>query len=261
MPIKIAIVSPSRRQGETTVSILLALALAEATKKRVCITATGADSLSMRTMLGLSEADDITRSVSQLNHLIESGSLDNIGIKDYLTPVNPYVDVLISSAIGMSEIEGDRLFGNAVSLLEHDFIVTDVNSAVDAKVSFDIYNTYDLVLIVLSQDAIVKKKLQMWKKSGAFPDTDKITYLINGFDPIVSDARAIAKELGVRFDTKVGKMNMNPWIRKQSNDGKVTQLMKFIIEADSRVIDINYDLGDLVAMIGNNLLFQYEWGK
>ena len=260
MSIKIGIVSPSRRQGETTLTMLLGLALEKATGETVCITATGADYLSTRTYLGVEVTEDITKSASQLNQLLESGVMTHEGFKDYLTALTPKTDVLLSSTLGMSEGEGDRLFGNALPYLTHEYIVTDINSSLDAELVRHIYDEYDFIIVVFSQDAVVIKKLNTWMKSGAYPETSKVGYVLNGYSPIVSDARTVAKNLGIKYAAKFTKLALNPYIRKMGNEGKIIDLLTYITKKDTRTLEVFYDLGEILQMLSVNLCFAIDWG-
>lgn len=242
--------------------MLLALALAKATDKTICLTATGSDYLSTRSFLGAPEEDDVTKSASQLTQLLSSGALSSEDFKNYLTSLAPKLDILLSSNASMSDTEGDRLFRNALPYLDtYDFIVTDMNSSLDNEIAHEIYNDYDFILVVFSQDIVVQKKLGIWMASAAYPDKMKVGYVLNGYNEIVGDARAAAKKFGINYNTKFSKLSLNPYIRKMANDGKLVELMTYIYEKDSRVLDLHFDIGKIVEMLSVNLAFNAKWGE
>ena len=160
----------------------------------------------------------------------------------------------------MSEIEGKRLFTNALPYLDHDFIVTDVNSSLDSDVAHFVYENYDFIIVTFSQDAVVMKKLKTWMSSGAYPDKDKVGYVLNGYCPIVSDARTIAKNFDIKYASKFTKLTLNPFIRKMGNEGKISELVSYINKQDTRVLDLFFDFGEVLGMLSSNLAFGYQWG-
>lgn len=262
MAIKIGVVGPSRRQGETTVSMLLGLALAKATDERVCITATGADYLSTRSFLNIEEEDDVTKSASQLNQLLSSGAIDAPEFRNYLTALAPKVDILLTSNSSMSDSEGDKLFLNALPYLDdYGFLITDMNSSLDNDTAKYVYEEFDFILVVFSQDVVVQKKLDIWMRSHAYPDKTKVGYVLNGYSEIVGDMKSVAKRFGINYNTKFSKLTLNPYVRKMANAGNIVELSTYISEKDSRVLDLFYDMGRIVEMLGANLAFVTKWGE
>lgn len=258
MSIKIAVVGPTRRQGETTLALMLALTIQKVFKVRVCLTQTGIDCQSLKTFLGIKDTFDYTKSLSQLVRLLEAGDLADREISDYLTPIVDGVDLLQTSDSITSADVSSRLLLESIDYLNHNFIVTDVNTDLDSDVTQEILKKADLVVVSLTQgkDAIVK--MRSWQEHVMFPDPNKVVYVVNYYDPVICALRDVSNQIGVRH-VRVAKLNYNPFVAKMSNTGKFTDLIPYIFNKDSRVIDLLLDMQEILYMMSAQLGMAMNW--
>lgn len=258
MQYRIAIVGPTRRQGESTLSTLLALTLPRIFTTRVCLTYTGTDSTSYNTFLGVGDNQDPTRSLSQLVRLLDAGTVADTEIEDYLTDITHNVNLLQTAELGMHETISSKLLIKSLEYLHHDFIITDVNTELSEEITQVILKKADLVVVTLSQGTDVINKLKLWQAHPLFPEQHKVVYIVNFYDDKICALREISKHIGVRH-VRVAKLNYNPFIRKMANLGKLQDIVPYIFNKDSRVVDLLVDLQEIMTMIGNNIGMAIQW--
>lgn len=255
---RVAIYSPVRRQGATTISILLGAAMAKQRSLSTCLTYTGTEVDSLNMYLNIQQKEDMTRSLNQMVRLLEADIISNEDIKDYLYSIENNLDLMHTANDYTNKEDSERLLSYILENLPHDLIITDVNSELYEATTQKVLEEADIVIVIISQSMDVVGKLRRWKESEFFPDPAKVVYVINGYDVNVSAAREVANKIGIKY-TKVTKLSMNPFIRKMSNAGKLTELLKYIFEKDIRVIELNTDLRDLCYLVAGNLGIKINW--
>lgn len=255
---KIAIYSPVRRQGSTSLSILLGTALAAKTTLKTCLTYTGTESDTFNMFLGLRQYADRTKSINQMIKMLQANAISGEDISDYLHKVVENIDLMHTSSDKTKKEESEILLSYILSHLPHNLVITDVNSEPYEETTQKVLGEADLVVVVLSQGVDVIDKFKRWKESSYFPDPSKVVYVINRYDANVSAIRNVCKLIGVKYN-KVAKLSMNPMIRKQSNEGKLGDLMTYILERDIRVIELANDMRDIALLVGGNLGIRINW--
>jgi Flp pilus assembly CpaE family ATPase len=190
--------------------------------------------------------------------LLEADIISHEDIKDYLFAIDNNLDLMHTANDHTNKEDSERLLSFILENLPHDLIITDVNSEPYEATTQKVLEEADLVIVVISQSMDVLGKLRRWKESEYFPDPAKVVYVINEYDANVSAARDVANKIGIKY-TKVTKFSMNPFIRKMSNTGKLTELMTHILKKDIRVIELNTDLRDLCYLVAGNLGFKINW--
>lgn len=255
---RVAIYSPVRRQGATTISVLLGAAMAKQRSFSTCITYTGTEVDSLNLYLNIQQREDMTKSLSQMVKLLEADIISSEDIKDYLFSVDTNLDLMHTANEHTNKEDSERLLSYILDNLPHDLIITDVNSEPYEATTQKVLDQADLVVVVISQSMDVVGRFRRWRESEYFPDPSKVVYVINGYDSNVSAARDVAKKIGIKY-TKVSKITMNPYVRKMSNSGKLTELLTPILNKDARVIELNTDLRDLCYLVAGNLGVKVNW--
>lgn len=255
---RVAVYSPVRRQGATTISILLGATMARQRSFSTCLTYTGTEVDSLNLYLSMQQKEDMTKSLSQMVKLLEADIISNEDVKDYLYAIDTNLDLMHTANEYTNKGDSERLLSFILDNLPHDLIITDVNSEPYEATTQKVLEEADLIAVVISQSMDVVRKLQRWRESEYFPDPAKVVYVINEYDSNVSAARDVANKIGVKY-TKVSKVSMNPYIRKMSNSGKLIELLTYIIKKDIRVIELNTDLRDLCYLVAGNLGVKINW--
>lgn len=258
MSVKIAVLGSTRRQGETTIAILLAQAFERVFKTKVCLTKTGQDVTTLRTFLGIKTTFDFTRSVSQLVRLAEAGTLSDKEIADYVTSISPNVDFLETCGNGITDSESAQLLMNSFGFLTHNFVITDVDTELDDEITQKVLEAADLVVIVISQGKDILLKLMEWMKNPLFPNPDKVVYVVNEYDPVVGALRELSKLIGVPH-VRVAKLNYNPFVKIMGNLGQLQDIMDYVFKKDSRVIDLYSDIREIIYMCCAQIGLAVNW--
>ncbi len=255
---KVAIYSPVRRQGCTSVSVLIGAALAYVNNMKICLTYTGNESISLNIALGLREIQDRTRSLTQVIRMLEANSILKEDINDYLTPLSDRLDIMQTSGDYISSEESDKLLTFVLNNLLHELIITDINSEPYEVRTKEILSNADIIIVLVSQGMDVISKYKLWKKSDLFPDPSKIIHVVNNYNPNISSLKDFAKVIGIKH-TKIAKITSNPFIAKMSNMGQLHKLIPYIIKKDIRVINLHADIRDLCYLAMSNLGVKLDW--
>lgn len=257
---KVAVYSPVRRQGCTTLSILLGSAIAQISNTKVCLTYTGTATDSYNIALGLDQVEDRTKSLTQVIRMLEANSITGKEINDYLTPLNDNLDIMQTSNDYITTEESDKLLTFVLNNLTHDLIITEINSEPYEDSTKAILSNADIIVVLLSQGKDIINKYNTWKNSELFPDPTKIVYAMNLYDPNVSALRDVTKIMGIK-PNKIVKITNNPFIKKMSNNGSLHKLMPYIYNKDIRVVNLHSDIRDLCYLVMSNLGIKIDWGK
>ncbi len=255
---KVAIYSPVRRQGCSTVSMLLGAALAHVVGMKVCLTYTGVESDAYNIALGLNHLEDRTRSLTQVIRMLEGDNISGDDIIDYLTPLANNLDIMQTSSDYITSEDSDVLLSFVLNNLPHELIITEINSEPFEENTQHILNDVDIVIVLVSQAMDVLTKYKLYKKSQYYPNQAKIVYVVNRYDPYISPLKDVAKIMGVD-KRKIVKIPKNPYIVKMANSGTLHKLMPYIYNKDLRVLNLHADIRDLCYLVMSNLGVKINW--
>lgn len=257
---KIAVMSPSRDQGITTVSVLLGLTLAQTQGQSVCLTHSGMDSFSLDSYLGISKYNDKTKSITQIIRLLETHAISGNDIADYCTKIENNFELLNTAAPDVNGEESAKLLKFVIPNLNHDIVITDVKTELWEETTQQTLQTADVVIIVLSQNIQTVKKLEAWKASEYYAAIrgKPTMYIINKFDGYVSSFRDFTKQAGLKH-IQCCKISYSPYIKRTANLGKLHTLLPYIIERDVRVCELNNDLKECMQVIMAHMGKRCNW--
>ncbi len=259
---RICVISPDRRQGNSTVSALLAASLAQTQNYSTCLTFSGSHNHSLESMIGLQTVEDKTRNLSQILRLLESNAISEEDVRDYCVqvPVIPNMQFIDTTSETVSEEDSSKLLQYVVSHLSHEIVITDVTTEIYDDVTKMIIEQSDLVVMVLTQSKDVWEKLAFWKQSGWMEMLNKkgLLYIFNQFDAYVDAFRDTTKKLGLRHN-RCAKISYNPFIKRMGNMGKLQSIVPYILDKDPRVIELNHDLKECLMVILANLGRRTAW--
>lgn len=256
---KIAVVSPAHKQGASCVSALIALAFAKTQDKHVCLTYTGSNK-EISNYLGLSsEYTDKTRTASQIAELLKVNAIKPDDLAEYCEKVGNNLDLLKTEINYLDSIDSSKLMEFLVGSLPHEIVITDITTDIFEDVTKKVIEKSDMVLIVTTQDGKVNEKLKAWMASEHFKlaQSKGTLLIVNKFSSIVGNMKPYNK-MGFK-SSRLAKIHYNPFIIKTANMGQLGTLMDYIVNKDSRVIELNQDIKELLQVICANAGFKAQW--
>lgn len=264
--LRIAVISPERQAGCTTLSILLAETLAKVYNNRTLLNYTGLENRGFETYLALNTKKDVTRSLTYVQKLMQTNNISAEEIFDYCTRIDEKLLVLDTNTVGIKESTAteilNRCLKGASSSNDYDptdFFITDITAEIYENTTQEILKDSDMIFVILRQDKNCYEKFLNWRNSDCFKDClPKCLFVINQYNPVIGSLRDVAKEIKVRAD-KVCKMDYNPYITKMANRGQLVNIVKFILERDANVISLNTSLKECINLIARNGGFAVKW--
>lgn len=261
---KIAVISPDRKQGGSTVSTLLGLALAHTQNSSVCLTYTGNKNAVLTTFLGIKPTEDKTRNLTQVIKLLEANAITGEEIGDYCikVPGAANLQLMDTASETFSDADNTKLLRFVIENMNHDFVITDVATEIYEEVTRAVIDNSDLIVMVLTQSKETGEKLKYWESAGVLSHLNEkgLVYIFNQYDPDVEAFRDTTKRMGLRH-RRCAKIAYNAFIKRTSNIGKLQTILPYILERDPRVIELHNDIKECLLVILANLGRRMNWPK
>ncbi|MFB9277208.1 hypothetical protein [Cohnella cellulosilytica] len=259
---KIAVISPDRKQGGTTVSVLLAVALAQTQNISTCLTYTGNNNTSLAGFLGLKPAEDKTRNLTQVIKLLEANAISGEEIRDYCIkiPDVPNLQLMDTASETISDADNSKLLKFVIGNMNHDMVVTDVATEIYDDISRAVIDNSDLVVMVLTQSKEIAEKLKYWEAAGVMDYLNRkgLVFIVNQYDPYVEAFRDTTKRMGLRH-RRCAKISYNAFVKRTGNMGKLQTILPYVLGKDPRVIELNNDLKESLLVVLANLGRRTIW--
>ncbi|WP_268624608.1 hypothetical protein [Paenibacillus alvei] len=259
---RISVITPDRKQGGTTVSVLLALALAQTQQLTTCLTYAGNDNKSISSFLGLKAIEDRTRNLTQVIKLLEASAISGDEIQDYClkVPGVPNLQIIDTASETISDEDNAKLFKFVMENLNHEIIITDVVTEIYDEITKSVLENSDLIVMVLTQSKDVGDRLKDWESAGIMKELNHkgLIYIFNQYDPYVEAFRDTTKRMRLRH-RRCAKISYNAFIRRTSNMGKLQTILPYILAKDPRVVELNNDLKECVMTVLANLGRRTTW--
>ncbi len=257
---KIAVLSPSRDQGITTVSALLGQALAQTQGLTVCLTHSGLENYDLESYLGQKNKEDKTRSITQLIKLLETNSINGNVIDEFCTQIVHNFEFLNTVTTNISREVSSKLLKTVIPNANHDIVITDIVTELWEDSTQQVIQLADIVIIVLTQNLNSIKKLEKWKKSDFydFLKGKPTMYIVNKYDSYISSFRDYTKKLYLKH-IQCCKISYSPFICRTANLGQLQTLLPYIIKKDTRVCGLNNDIRECMQVIMAHMGEQFNW--
>jgi len=228
------------------------MSLALTQRKNICLTHTDFNSTVIQETLGLDLHEDVTRSLSQVFKLLNSGTLLEKELTDYAINVIPGLDLYTTHNVALesSELSSfiEFLF-NKMKIYHH--IVIDVDSGIKDKTSALCLSIADTVVITVSQNYQVLKKAKILVESDDFKKlvkSKRIVYAVNRFNTEVCKLSDVAKQLDVKTKD-VLLIHDNHFISRCYNKGIVEEVIKCALQKDVRVLELHNDIRNACRLL------------
>ncbi|GFN30932.1 hypothetical protein [Paenibacillus xylaniclasticus] len=259
---RIAVISPDRKQGGTTISVLLALALAQTQNLTTCLTYTGNENRTITSFLGIKPQEDRTRTITQVIKLLEANAISGNEIVDYCTKVPgvPNLQIIETTADSITAEDNAKLLRFALENLNHQIVITDVVTEIYDEITGSVIDNSDLVVMVISQSRDIAARLKIWESAGVMKYLNQkgLVFICNQYDPYVEAFRDTTKRLNLRH-RRCAKISYNPYIKRTSNIGKLQTILPHIMNKDPRVIELHNDLKECLTVVLANLGRRTVW--
>lgn len=237
----ISLLSPhTTRSGNTTSSILLALALADL-KRPVFLSHVAPTSSSFEQYLGLKEFEDKTSTPTQLVKLLREGAIQPDDIGDYSKSIVDYLDVFTSTDSRFSEEDALSLLNFIVGRTsKYDYLLFDIDTPLASPVAASVIKTSSLVILNVTTSLLDAQRFQTYSKELLkVCQGKKIMVLCSDYDPRVIALKDLKKALGL--DASIYSMRSNFWLQKGANRGSLANMYKLGRSNDSDVVDVYRD--------------------
>lgn len=257
---KIAVMSPSRDQGITTVSILLGQALAQTQGLTVCLTHSGLQNTALESYLGQKNIKDKTKSITQLIKLLESNSINGNVIGEFCTKIVHNFEIINTDATNINVEVNAHLLKAVIPNVKHDIVITDIVTELWENTTQQVIQLADIVIVVLTQNLLTVNKFENWKESEFYSllKDKPIMYVINKYDSYISAFRDYTKKASLKH-IQCCKISYSPFICRTANLGQLQTLLPFVIEKDIRVCQLNNDIRECMQVIMAHMGEQFNW--
>jgi Flp pilus assembly CpaE family ATPase len=244
--LKFAVFSPVHGQaGNTVTALFLAMSMALTQRKNICLTHTDFSSTVIEDILGLDVTEDVTRSLSQVFKLLNSGTLLEKELADYAINVIPGLDLYTTHKVALehSELASfiEFLF-NKMKIYHH--IVIDVDSGRKDKTSELCFSIADTIVVTVTQNFQVLRAAKDLIQQDGFKQLTKnkrILFAVNRFNTEICKISEIEKQLGVKSRDLI-LIHDNVFISRCYNKGIMEDAIKRAYLKDLRVLNLHNDI-------------------
>jgi hypothetical protein len=230
-------------------------------RMKVAIMHAGQDNDAITSYLGKSLVSDRTKSLEQVNQLIEHGQISPEDILDYANRLTEELYLLDTAADYMSPEQAHQLFMGIYQNIPVDMIITDIDTELTEDITQEIIKTSDMVLIVLEQSIDVAKKLKKWRSTHYYDCIDEVGefFVINRYNKDVMMKKDFAKAASVN-EKFTETIDYNTFLLKLANEGQLMKIMPAIMNHQLRVFGLSTDLKRLIARVFQNLNISFtDW--
>lgn len=254
---KAAVISPKHETGLSTITAMIGMTLTW-TQQYTCMMSYLGPSDVPR-YLGLGSLDDKTRSISQLNKLLQAGAIAPDQITEYSVPVFRDLWLMDTTSTLVTEEEKAKIISFVFDQVPVDVALCEVcDDDLSKETTVEILRNSDVIIIIFQPstnqfDAV--KKFLMAQPWAEFKD---ILYICNRYDDVIMPLRDISKNMGVAH-TDMCKLHYNPWIPKMCEAGQLDDIVKFTVMKDPRVINLNNDLKEITSYFATGLRAKLKW--
>lgn len=250
----VSVVSPTRRGGCSTVSALIASALASSLSIPVTLTHTGVKDMGMNLYLDLGRSYDITTNLDQLYTLIKQGALGEGSLQDYTISKTEYLNILEPITSCIDDNKATKILTYVMGTLDREIGVIDVSTELAEEATQEVLKKSNYIICVLDNSVLTFNKLKDWRSEvwGEFLKSKHVMYLFNNYNPNVTDLKRLSATIGVQHrDT--WKLAYNPLIQKYCNNGELDLVVKHILAAYEPLINVGVDLDNIIDVIALQL--------
>lgn len=243
MSTKIAIMSPLHQSGATTVSAIMAHALAyKGFSSLLCYTESNNP---VSKYFGVKDVDDPTRSVMLVTKLIEAGALKDTEIKNYAYMYDKR-SYLMNIADNTLDARSRRdTIKYTYNRVDTDFVICDISTDITDEQTQELLDVTDAVFIVINPYNKYFDRIRGWLAIDTFNGRDNTFVLVNNYNEIVYAMRDISKKIGIKA-VNLCKMHYNPWITKCCEVNKLQTIMPCVYDDnDSRVLNLRNDIKEI----------------
>ena len=254
---KVAVVTPKAETGMSTITALIGMTLTW-TQQFTCLLSYLGQS-DMPRYLGTGSLDDKTRSISQLNKLLQAGAIGADQITEYSVPIFRDLWLLDTTSNLVTDEEKANIISFVFDQIPVDVCLCEVcESDLSSETTKQLIKTADLVIVLFKPSRNQLDAVKLFMAEQPWVEFKDVLYICNEYSDIVMPLRDMAKHIGVAY-TNMCKLHYNPWIAKMCEAGNLDDIVKFTIQKDPRVIDLNNDLREITSYFTSSLRAKLKW--
>ncbi|MDR1523145.1 MAG: hypothetical protein LBS29_04275 [Endomicrobium sp.] len=207
----------------------------------------------------MSEAMDITRSISQVVKLLEAQAIFPEDLGDYMLKLAPNLEFLDTRSEALTEDEIANLIGFVFENIPRDVIICDVRTEITDAITVRLLNDCDVIILVSLPNVRSLELVKRWVESGLLPKKP-VMLLVNRYDTLIMPLSKAANIAGCRVRDTC-KLRYNPFIIKNCNDGELHTIVPYVLDKDPRVVELNIDLKECVQFLFSHMNKKFKWGE
>jgi hypothetical protein len=256
---RVAVISPVKRTGITTCSLMIGHMIAATQSVSVCMTHTGSN-YDIRAFNGIEENEDMTRSISQVARLLEAKAIGPENLPEYCTKLATNIELMDTDSESITDEEGTNIMSFVYNNIPREFVFCDINTELFEDTTQAILKASDAVILVATPSDKVMKAAQDYLLSEFWPKDKKTMFLVNLYDPQIASLSELSKMVGMKVRDTC-KIRYNPLIMQNCNKGTLDTMTPYIIQKDPRVIELNIDLKECIQFLYAGTSRKVKWDK
>jgi cellulose biosynthesis protein BcsQ len=254
---RIGVISPIRHSGATTVTLLLAAAIAQTQTHTVCLTYTG-EGGDLKDYAGAEIESDPTRTLTQVARMLNAKSIAKEELVEYCVSISPNVKLLDTAGGAITDDETTLVLTQIFANITTDAVICDITTDLDDDITKEILKLCDIAVIVTTMTKSAGELTRRYKESSLFPKDKPACILVNRFDPSVISIGQLAAELNSSVRNTC-KLPYSPLILKACRMGQIVQAMINITAYDYRMLALNTAMKELLQFIYGTADKRMKW--
>lgn len=256
---KIAVISSRHGSGTTTVTAMLAQAIAVSQGLEVMVTYSGVDRF-LAKYVDAPTVVDKTCSLSQIVKLLSVNAIEPKNFYEYSIKLQNNLYLMDTADPSLTLEQSATLLSEVYDKSPADVTLCDVVYGVDNVVAKSIVKCSDLVIIVAKAGLRDYDQIVDFKNSTLYPKDKPILLVVNEYDPQIGSMREISSRLGYKY-VDVFSLHHSPFITKFSSDKNLLALSPYIYKdkLDPRLLEIRTDMQKLIKRILQGTQYKFKW--
>lgn len=256
----VSFLSPRHKQGLTTAATLVADSISRQISQDVILMHTGVLDKGMKISMSIKATEDLTRSLTVLNSLIENNDIDSNEILEYCIQKSQYLRVVDPTDCGLREDKVNAIIDIMIRAITNRLMFIDIATDIDEPNILSILEASDHFMVVLDQSVDCIEQLQELQKSEFWPKIQAkgVTYIVSKYNPCISSMRDFASKAGVK-SVLCYPLEYNPFITKLSNEGSIDMVMDYAADGHHAYQKTYQDIKQLTIRLLTVLGLDYSW--
>lgn len=256
---KIAVLSARPGSGNTTVTAMLAQAVAVTQNLEVMLTYSGLDRYIAK-YVDAPTVVDKTCSLSQIVKLLSVNAIEPKNFYEYSIKLQNNLYLMDTADPSLTEQQAATLLAEVYSNSPADVTFCDLSHGADSVVAQTIIKCSDLVIMVAKAGLRDYDQIVDFKNGDLYPKDKPILLVVNEYDPQIGSLREISSRLGYKY-VDVFSLHNSPYITKLSSNKNLLGMAPYIYtdKLDPRFLELRTDMQKLIKRILQDTKHKFTW--